>query len=44
MWVVVCGYVVGWWLDKTKLILITTHDEVVVKAELEKVLKINFYR
>ena len=34
--------VVGWRLDKTKSILITTQVEVTVKAGLEKVLKINF--
>ena len=46
--VVVVGRVVvvvlgGCWLDKTKLILISTQVEVVVEVWLEKVLKINFH-
>ena len=43
MGVVVGWCVVGWWLDKTKLILITTQVEVVIKAGLEKVSKIDFH-
>ena len=33
----------GWWLDKTKLILISTQVEDVVEDWSEKVLKINFH-
>ena len=36
--------VVGWRLDEIKIIVITTQVEVVVKAGLEKVRKINFHR
>ena len=45
-WMVVVGWVVvlgGCWLDKTKLILISTQVEDVVEVWSEKVLKINFH-
>ena len=38
------GWLGGWVLDFTRLMLISTQVEVVVEVWLEKVLKINFHR